>query len=265
MTVSRVLLSMRNATRVLSCLAVVAVLSLLFPAALANPVAAMPAPSTIHKTNSTIGSGYEAGMPVNGSVTAVAASWIQPKVVCTSLNATALFEAFLGGFTHLQIGGTAVSCKGGVPSAYAWYSFSTSGMTKISTATVPVHAGAVVQVSIKNVAGTATIVIKVGNHSVTKTHAGSGLDNIAGNGVARNVVLGVPQPLAKFGNVSFGKLFTKVAGTTDATVNGTTAGIGTFHYVFQFTMVNSHGTKLAVPTPVASSGTSFKVAWLGYS
>jgi hypothetical protein len=220
------------------------------------------------KTNSTIGSGYETGGTFNGSVTGVSASWIQPKVVCTSLNATALFEAFLaglGGPTHLQIGGTAGKCTGGVVSLYAWYSFTALGMTKISTATVPVHVGSVVKVTVTDVAGSATIIVKVGNHSVTKTKTGVGGDIVAGTGVARNVVLGVPQPLAKFGNVSFGKLFTHVAGTTDVTLNGTTAGIGTFPSVLQFTMVNGHGVKLAAPSPLAATGTSFKVTWFGYS
>jgi hypothetical protein len=263
---SRVVASMRTIRWIVASVAVLAVLSLLVPTALASRGPAAPAPAVLIKVNSTVGSGYETGSSVNGSVTAVSASWIQPKVACTKLNATALFEAFIGGNTSSEpIGGTAVNCKAGVASSYAWYGFSFGAMTKISTATLPVPAGSVVKVTVTDKNGTGSVGIKVGNHSVLKFAHVTGGGTFAATGVARNIVLGVLQPLAKFGNVSFGKLFTKLPGTVDVTLNGTTSGIGTFAAVLEFTMVNSHGVKLTLPSPLASSGTSFKVKWLGYS
>jgi hypothetical protein len=261
----RVGASMRSAISVVSVLAVFAVLSLLAPVALGAPLSlrpAAPAPAVVLNINSTIGSGYETGVGGNGTLTAVSSSWIQPRVSCTALNATALIEAGIGSTgIHSQIGGTAVSCHGGVASAFAWYSFVSSGVTKIPVATVPVHAGLIVKVTVTQHLGHVTIVVKVASHNFTKTANVSGADKYTAVGVARMLVSGVPQPLANFGNVSFGKMYTRVGGTTNVTVNGTSSAIGTFPMLAKFTMVDSLAKKLAAPGAITAAGSSFVDRW----
>jgi len=263
--------AMRTASRTVTVLTALAVLAFLVPSALGSSVAhptanaVVAGPAVLIKVNSNGTVGYEAGQTLNSSGTALKASWIQPKVNCTSLNATALFDTLLINSSAAQIAGTAVACSGGVASMFAWFAFlkgNTTTLTKISTAVLPVSAGSIVTVTTTVAAGTAKIVIKVGTHSVTKSKAFTGRDFIGSVGVS-----GLPlhgggiAPLANFGTMAFGNAFTHVTGTNDVTFNGTKGGIGSFPLAIQLTLVDSTSKVLAAPSALSGSSSSFKVTW----
>jgi hypothetical protein len=270
---------MHAATRLLTVATLVAVFALVLPTAIAANVAPLPTselggsvsgatgsmPALLVKLNSSGFAGYEAGLSPNRSVTNLNASWIQPTVNCTKGNSSALFAAFVVSRSTADIAGTGVSCAGGVSSAFAFYDYASASasrsITKIPSRTLPVAAGSVVRVSITHTAGTITIVIRVGTHGVTKTHASTARDYIVDVSVASNPTKGKRMPLANFGTVAFGSAFTKVSGTNTAKINGTTKAIGAFPYVAEVTSVDAKSHVLAAPSALTGGMGSFAVTW----
>jgi hypothetical protein len=266
---------MRTKLALLSVLAALTVTFLVLPAALAGPV---PTSSTLAhvavggaslktiRTNTTAVAvaGYE-GASLNGSITQLNASWTQPAVTCTSQNASALFGALLANNKTIQVAGTGVTCTSGVASSYGWYDFNNTNasiVTHISQATLPVPAGSVVRVAIHAAGGSAIMTITVGTHHFSRTIPFTGKDFLGAVGL-----LGYPgtagsvRPLADFGSVGFGVGFSKVAGTNDMKLSGKTLAIGAMPYVFDVTMKDRAHKTQAVPTPLVSGNSSFKVIW----
>ena len=72
-------------------------------------------------------------------------------------------------------------------------------------------------------------------------------------------------PLADFGTAVYGADNTGVTGTSEATVSGTTAPIGSFgSNVYQITMVSVSDPSVskAVPSSLSSDGSSFSDVWV---
>ncbi|MCI4324286.1 MAG: hypothetical protein L3K00_00125 [Thermoplasmata archaeon] len=264
---------MRTNVALLSVLAALTVTFLVLPAALAGPVPTASAVgnlpvgttslTTIHSNASAV-AGYE-GASLNGSIAQLNASWTQPSVNCTKQNASALFAALLANNKTIQVAGTGVTCTSGVASSYAWYDFNNTNasiVTHISQTTLPVPAGSVVRVTMHAAGGSAIMTITVGTHHFSRTIPFTGKDFLGDVGL-----LGYPgtngsvRPLANFGSVGFGVGFSKVAGTNDLKVSGKTLAIGAMPYVFEVTMKDAKHKTQAVPTPLVSSNTSFKVLW----
>ena len=73
------------------------------------------------------------------------------------------------------------------------------------------------------------------------------------------------MPLADFGAAVYGVDNTSVIGTSEATVSGTTAPIGSFgSNVYPITMVSvgDPSASKAVPSSLSSDGMSFSDAWV---
>jgi hypothetical protein len=225
---------------------------------------AVPATSVLLHLNSTGSAGYEVGQALNSTMTILNASWLQPSVNCTSKNTTALFDGIMVTNLSAQVAGTELACRGGVATQWAFYATSTgnvTNITRISAATLPLSSGSSVRISIVHSKTTVTFLFTIGTHKFGKVLPSSGRDFVAAVGVSGYPVSTGILPLANFGTVAFGSSFTKVAGTNDVKVGGVTKTLGTFLRVADLTLVDSKNHKLAMPSALSGSGSSFTVAW----
>jgi len=218
--------------------------------------------------NSLNWSGYAVtGAP--GSVTNAKGSWIVPSIqgACGASNQYASFWVGIDGFnsnTVEQIGVDA-DCQTGVPTYYAWFElyphpfFIINGFTispgNTVSAEVQYDGGGRFTLSITNVTTGQSFSTSAKVHSAQRSSA----EWIAEAPSGASGVL----PLADFGTASYGFDTTAVSSTCDATVNGTTGGIGGFGAsIQQITMVSNSGRIKAQPSSLSSDGASFSDSWV---
>jgi hypothetical protein len=204
----------------------------------------------------------------NGSVTAVAGSWVQPTGKCTKSTSYAAFWVGIDGFNSndLYQTGTQIVCTSGTATYGAWWEILPASETPIS---MTVNPGDTISASVTYSTSTGhfTLAIKDITRSESYSHV-SGSATSATRDAADWItetptVGGSLARLADFGTVDWGSKYTSQSGTNDATIANTTGAIGSFSTVYEISIYNYPGaTKvMAAPTALASSGSSFTVKW----
>ncbi|MCI4326546.1 MAG: G1 family endopeptidase [Thermoplasmata archaeon] len=213
--------------------------------------------------------GYAVTGPVH-SVSFVQGSWIQPNATCAgSLLQYSSFWVGIDGFTSSTVEqtGTEADCHPGTASYYSWYEFYPAAAVRMTT--VPVHPGDLIKASVTYVNATVgftttltdTTTGKSASHSSPVTNA----KRTSAEWVAEapSSLLSV-LPLADFGKAKFGKDYTGLGSTCEATISGTTGVIGSFaaSSIQKLNMVALTGTTwMATTTALTPNGTSFVVTW----
>jgi len=210
------------------------------------------------------------GFAVTGSEFKVAkGSWTVPSVDCSKTpNTYAAFWVGIDGYSSntVEQTGTDSDCNGPNPSYYAWYEF--YPQPSILIGSVPVTPGNEMSAEVTFTGTEFKITIKnvTTGKSFSKMQAVSGADRSSAEWIAEAPCCtggGNILPLADFGTVFFGKDYTKVKGTNNATDSSISGPIGKFgSNVQSITMVSSGGADEAVPSALSTDGTSFSVEWV---
>jgi hypothetical protein len=219
-------------------------------------------------TTSTNWSGY-AVTAANGSVTDAKGSWIVPAIMgsCPATNQYSSFWVGIDGFNSGSVEqiGTDSDCQGGVPTYYAWYEFYPHPSFLISGLSISagdnITAETSYSTSSRSFTVTLTNVTTGGTFSISSRV--SRAQRSSAEWIAEAPSSGGILPLADFGTVAFGLDNTTDPGTCDATIGGTTGPIGSFGTnVQEITMVTNSGAQKALPSGLATDGTSFTDAWV---
>jgi len=228
-----------------------------------------------HVRDATVGSTNWSGYAVTGtagSVTDVRGSWVVPAIQgsCPSTNQYASFWVGIDGFNSntVEQTGTDSDCQNGVPTYYAWFEFYPHPLFIINSLTI--GPGDVMSAEVHYNPGARQFTVTITNVTTGQTFSTTTKVNRAQRSSAEWIAeapssAGGILPLADFGTAVYGTDHTKVDGTNDATVSGTTAPIGSFSKVWQIDMVSvSDGTTVkaapVVPPGLSSTG-SFADAW----
>jgi Peptidase A4 family len=225
-----------------------------------------PGAALTHNTvTSTNWAGY-AVTSAKGAITFVQGSWVQPKVTCTGASTYSAFWVGIDGYKSntVEQTGTEADCSGGVASYSAWFEFYPAypgTFTKIV-----VHPGDVIKgtVTYTGSAFTATLKDVTTGKTASHTKAVASAARDSAEWIAEAPYSGGVLPLANFGTAHFGKDATKVYGTNEATISGTTKVLGAFASasVHQINMKNSAGTVTKARTSaITPDGTSFNITW----
>ncbi len=208
-----------------------------------------------------------------GSVSDVAGSWLVPTVSCSSGEYSA--SSFWVGIDGLQSEtveqiGTISECINGTPVYLVFYEFVPKAARVVTR--MSIHPGNVISAEVKfDGRFTLSLADLTTGESFTKSVKDSLQDRSSAEWIAEapsSSSLGI-LPLSDFGAVFYGHLFTAVAGTNSATVNGTSGSIGSFgSSVQRITMLTFSGLVKAQPTPLYTTlspdGMSFTVLWFRY-
>ncbi len=238
-------------------------------AQVASGVGAAPALFLSGPAASSTSSTNWAGWAVTGpthSVSKVTASWIEPKIQgrCPSTGQYASFWVGIDGYSSPTVEqlGTDSDCSGGSPSYYAWYELYPAGSHLISSLTI--SPGDVISASVSFAGGKFTLKLTdvTTGHSFSKT-AKRSADRTSAEWIAEAPYSNRILPLADFGVVDFGRSYTGVATTDNATISGTSGTIGSFSNAVSITMVTARGSATkATPSALSGSGSSFNVTWV---
>jgi Tfp pilus assembly major pilin PilA len=198
---------------------------------------------------------------VNGSVTKVTGSWVQPSVKCTSGTQYAVDWVGIDGATSKTVEqiGTLSQCSGTKATYYTWWElYPLNSIQKIGSITL--KPGDTVNASVTYSSSKFVMKITVGTASFTKTATQSGTQRNSAECI-------VERPaLSSGGNTTFAHLadFSKVSMYgCKATISGVTGGIGTFSSVGSITMVSqlSGNATLASTSALNSVKAGFTVTW----
>jgi hypothetical protein len=228
---------------------------------------AAPATLTTHPftDQNTLAAGYGVSSS-NGSVTGVYVSFTIPKITCSATNPSSQGVGFIAGIDGLASSdfenvGVAEYCQQG-PNSPQYYAISSGFYTSIE-GVVPVHPGDVIYASITVSGGTFRYYFE------DVTTGMSARDNSSSTGAALNFaecgVISFGLPLSKFTPTSFGRAFTSVPNTCDATISGATHPIGGFGgktTLHKLVLIDSTTSDiLATPSALSGGGSSFTVTW----
>jgi hypothetical protein len=200
----------------------------------------------------------------NRTVTNVLGSWVVPTAACTSTDTYSSFWVGIDGYSSSTVEqtGTDSDCSGGSPSYYAWFEVYPHPSFEINTITV--SPGDVMSASVVfDTKGKFTVSITDttnGQTFSTSPHEFKAKRSSAQCIAEAPSVGGAIATLTNFGSVWFGEDNTGVQGSCGATIDGTTAPLGTFAGINSITMVNTALTPIAVPSALSSDGSSFTVA-----
>jgi hypothetical protein len=214
-----------------------------------------------------------AGYAVTGKdFTQVQGSWIVTAVDCTKTPNTDSSEwVGIDGWTSNTVEqiGTDADCNGKTPFYYVWYEFyplNTIVINNVSIAPGDKFSGSVTYEGENEY--TVSITNDTTGQSFSKEVAFKGAD---GSGVPpRNSAEWIEEmdgnELSDFGVDSFGEFYTGVSGGTDvATDSSISGGIDVFGSAVQKSISTKNGTSggkdTAVPSTLASDGSSFTVTW----
>jgi Peptidase A4 family len=212
---------------------------------------------------STNWSGY-AVTGANGSVSDVKASWLVPMVSCDPKNPTNQYASFWVGIdgyssnTVEQIG-TDSDCVKGQPVYYVWYEMYPHWSYTVNS--VAIGPGNVISAEVSaNAKGTFTLTLTNQTSKGTFTISAKmpSADRSSAELIAEAPWSGGVLPLANFGSAQFGSYYTRIAGTSSATVNGTKAGIASSNSI-AITMIDKNGFTKAQPNLTDDS--SFSIDW----
>ena len=231
-----------------------------------------------HVRDSTVGSYNWSGYAVtaaSGAVTAVTGSWVVPAVQpgsCSSgtTNEYASFWVGMDGFTSntVEQTGTDSDCQNGVPTYYAWFEFYPHPAFMINS--MSIQPGDVMEAEVRYSPATRRFTVAINNRTTGQSFSTSTKVNGAQRSSAEWIAeapssAGGILPLADFGTAVFGVDNTSVTGTSDATVSGTTAPIGSFGgNVYQVNMISVSDPSVfkALPSSLSNDGTSFSDVWV---
>lgn len=231
-----------------------------------------------HVRDATVGSYNWSGYAVTtapGMVTAVKGSWVVPAVQpgsCSSgtPNEYASFWVGMDGFTSntVEQTGTDSDCQNGVPTYYAWFEFYPHPAFMINS--MSIQPGDVMEAEVQYNQATRRFTVAINDRTTGQSFSTSTRVNGAQRSSAEWIAeapssSGGILPLADFGTTVYGMDSTGVSGTSDATVNGTTAPIGSFgSNVYQINMVSGSNPSVskAVPSSLSSDGSSFSDVWV---
>jgi len=227
-----------------------------------------------HVRDTTVGSYNWSGYAVNGavgSVTDVKGSWTVPTVTCAPGETSySSFWAGIDGFNSSTVEqtGTDSDCQNGVPTYYAWFEFYPHPAFLINS--MSIQPGDVIEAEVRYDPASRRFTAAINNVTTGQSFSTSTKVNGAKRSSAEWIAeapsgFGGILPLADFGTVVYGVDNTGVTGTSDATVNGTAAPIGSFgSNVYQVTMVSQSNPALtkAAPSSLSSDGTSFSDVWV---
>lgn len=220
---------------------------------------------------STNWSGY-AVQGGTGSVTAVYGSWVVPQISCSGSTTYAAIWVGIDGYSSSTVEQTGIleQCSSGSAVYYAWYEFYPNPMYTFPSVTVSPGDIITASVTYGSNGFTATM-SSSGGGSSSKTQAVSGAAQSSAEWIVErpslcNAFHCSLSTLADFGTAQFGSVYTSVAGTSEATVNGVRQAIGSFSSsVAEITMVSNNGTPLAQPSALSSDGTSFTINYVASS
>jgi hypothetical protein len=231
-----------------------------------------------HVHDTTIGSYNWSGYAVTaatGAVTAVKGSWVVPAVQpgsCLSgtKNEYASFWVGMDGFTSntVEQTGTDSDCQNGVPTYYAWFEFYPHPAFMVNS--MSIRPGDVMEAEVQYSPATRRFTVTINDLTTGQSFSTSTKVNSAQRSSAEWIAeapsgSGGILPLADFGTAVYGVDNTGVAGTSEATVSGTTAPVGLFgSNVYQINMVSSSNPNVskAVPSSLSSDGSSFSDVWV---
>lgn len=201
------------------------------------------------------------------SVTAAYGSWTVPTVTCPSGQTSyAAFWVGIDGYSDSTVEQTGIfaQCTNGVASYSAWYEFYPAASVSISSVKVAPGDEITASVTYSSTSGQFTDTISSsGGGSYSTSSAVSGAERSSAEWIVeRPEVCSFTcslTTLSDFGVGNLGSDYTGVAGTSAATVGGTTGPI-TSSTNAAITMVSgSSGPVLAQPTSLSTDGTSFQV------
>ena len=231
-----------------------------------------------HVRDATVGSYNWSGYAVTaapGAVTGVKGSWVVPAVQpgsCSSgtTNAYASFWVGMDGFTSntVEQAGTDSDCQNGAPTYYAWFEFYPHPAFLINS--LAIRPGDLMEAEVHYSPATRRFTVALNDLTTGQSFSTSTRVNSAQRSSAEWVAeapssSGGILPLADFGTAVYGVDNTSVTGTSEATVSGTTAPIGSFgSNVYQITMVSSSNPSVlkAAPSSLSSDGMSFSDRWV---
>jgi hypothetical protein len=215
---------------------------------------------------STNWSGFAVTGP-KGSVTDVKGSWVVPAIqgTCPSTNQYSSHWVGIDGYSSgtVEQTGTDSDCQNGAPVYYAWYEFYPHPSFLINGLTI--SPGDVISAEASYSGGRFTVTITdttTGQHFSTSAKVNSAQRSSA-EWITEAPYSGGILPLADFGTISWGSVYTSVGSTNFATISGVTGAIGSFSSgsVHAITMVTSGGAVKASPSVLSSGGTSFTMTW----
>jgi hypothetical protein len=214
-----------------------------------------------------------AGYAVTGSdFSLVQGSWIVTAVDCTKTPNTDSSEwVGIDGWSSntVEQTGTDADCIGKTPFYYVWYEFFPLNTVVISD--VSIAPGDKFSASV-NYVGDSEYVVSITNDTTGQSFEKKvQFKGAEGSGAPqRNSAEWIEEmdgnELSDFGIDPFGEFYTGVSGGTDSATDSTNSGpITDFGSAVQESISTKNGSSgskdTAVPSPLASDGASFKVAW----
>ncbi len=187
----------------------------------------------------------------------VKASWVEPKVACTSTDAIASFWVGLDGYGSKTVeqAGTLAFCRGGKVTHYTWWQMSSSDGAQLVHSTV--HPGDHVTSSVTVSGHTYTLTVtdhtRSGNSFTKKTTCASCRNASAEWMAERPSGRGGLYPLAKFAMITFASAEVGV---------GSARGSISKYLHDSITMVNHSGSTLARVSGLGGGGSNFVATWL---
>jgi hypothetical protein len=256
---------MRRHLAALVSLGVVATVVGMGMVALATPVNGLsislgPAWAGTTSTSAYNWAGY-AATASTGQVTSVSGAWVEPAVKCGSSTSLAAFWVGIDGYSSSTVeqDGTLAQCYHGTASYYSWWeTYPANAVQTFATVSAGDHFTASVTYSSSTGKFTMSIKDTTTGTSWSKTSSNSGAKENSAECIAEapagaSTASGI-YPLANFGKVSFS--------SCQATIAGSSGGIGTFGTVYEITMVNYPGGTRDLAVPSSLTGNSaFTVTW----
>jgi hypothetical protein len=214
------------------------------------------------RDNGTVESENWSGYAVTGSsFTQAKGSWTVPAVNCSVTRGTySSFWVGLDGYSSntVEQTGTDSDCNGSRPTYYAWYEFYPNPSELVRGLEISPGNQITAEVSYSGGEFTITITNETTGRTYSKSSRVSGASRSSAEWIAEAPCCtraGGILPLSDFGTVFFGP----GNSATETSTSGTISVFGS--NVQEITMISSQGADEAVPSALASDGTSFMVTW----
>jgi hypothetical protein len=193
-----------------------------------------------------------------GSVTRIAAKWVEPTVNCTARTSLAAFWVGIDGYGSgtVEQTGTLAECIGGTASYYAWWELYPTNSVQIFAA---IHAGDAFNGSVSYHPSTGTFALRLTDVTTLTTYT-TNQTLASANESSAECIAEAPSggagiyPLANFHHVVFS--------SCDATIGGKTHPIGAYTSVMAITMVSqSNPSRVLASVTGLRGSTGFRVVW----
>jgi peptidase A4-like protein len=206
-------------------------------------------------------SGY-AVTALEGSVTAVAGSWVVPTATCGAgeKNTGASFWVGIDGYTSATVEqtGTDADCSNGNPKYYAWYEFVPEAGVTITSIEVQPGDLMTASVTYDGTEFTAAITDERSGETFSISKAVPQAKRDSAEWIAEDN----SYVFTDFGTALFGQSPQGTAPTCQATINGVTAPIGGFHSDHAIFLAGyKPGSLIGIPSALYTDAGSFSVQW----